>query len=200
MAIIISDHNLTFIHIPKTAGSSIQEWLFNCTNCYQPKRSLHCTVEDIKERVSNIGTTFCVVRDPYDWAVSWYEYEKKHISRRIEKIESGSIKNFKINEQKDNLSVLYEKKYELEKATFEDFVKRINKPPQIKWAKDVDIILRFEYLENDFKKIQKLIGCNLPLNKINPTIRSRTEEYYTPKLKKIIYKKYREDFDFLASL
>jgi hypothetical protein len=200
MAIIIPDHQLTFIHIPKTAGSSIQKWLADNTECTLLKRSLHSTVKDIKERIDNLGTTFCVVRDPYDWAVSWYEYEKKHIARRIEKIESGSIKNFKINNQKDNLSVLYEKKIELERLTFEDFVKRVNKPPQVKWAKDVDIILRFEHLEKDFKKIQKITGCKVPLEKINPTVRSRTEDYYTRKLKKIIYKKYREDFDFLANL
>jgi len=198
MAIIIPDHNLTFIHIPKTGGSSITKWLqLHVSNITYYRK--HCSVQTAQDRWTNLGKTFCVIRDPYDWLVSWYEYEKVFVNERIANIKSGNIKQFKINPEKDNLSVLYNKLDELNKG-FEYFVKNNNKDNQTAWAKNVDIVLRFEHLDTDFQKIQKIIGCNIPLEKINTTVRSDIEQYYTRKLKKITYAKYREDFDFLANL
>ena len=93
MAVHIPEHNLTFIHIPKTGGTSITRWIRdNHEHDYYRK---HCTLQTAKNHWNNLSQTFCVIRDPYDWLVSWYEYEKVFIKNRIEDIKLGKIKSFK---------------------------------------------------------------------------------------------------------
>ena len=193
MAIIIPDHSLTFIHIPKTGGTSITRWLKENTNTLYYRK--HCTVDVAKTYINNLGTTFCVIRNPYDWLVSWFEYEKIFVRERIADIESGNIKQFKINPEKDNLILLKEKICNLENNGFDYFARTTNKEPQIKWAKDVDIRINFNNLEKEFRRIQLMINCHKPLEKINSSDRTNTEHYYTPKLKKFVSKKYSKDFE-----
>lgn len=199
MAVYIPDYKLTFIHIPKTAGSSIESWLKEHTTCFRPKRSLHCRVEHAKQHFEDIGRTFCVVRNPYDWMVSWYEYERKTTQRYINEVQTGKRKKFNINKEKHNLDLLFEKQANLEKG-FKPFLLNTRKPTQYSWAKDVDIVLKFEHLISDFKKIQKIIGSKKPLPIINPTIRKPWPEYYDNESKEFLLDYFSEDFDFLANL
>lgn len=192
MAIFIPEHNLTFIHIPKTGGSSITQWLKQNTNVVYYKK--HCTLDTAKLFSKDIGTAFCVIRNPYDWMVSWYEYEKVDIKNSLDRIKDGNVKISKINPEKHSLSIL-ERKLDILNRGFEYYVKHTNKDPQIMWAKDCDIILNFNDLNKNFKHIQLITNCHEPLKKINTSKRKNIDNYYTPKLKKFIHKKYQEDFE-----
>jgi hypothetical protein len=191
MATLIRDQQLVFVHIPKTGGSSISKWLKDYTNCEYYRK--HCTLDTAREYWPNCKTSFCVIRNPYDWLVSWYSYEQKYIRNRIEQVNRGEVKHHKINNNKDNLDILYDKLNVLNEG-FEKYALTVNKEPQVNWAKNINIILRYENLNNDFKKIQLILNCNEPLEKLNTSIRTNFEDYYDKKLKKLIHKKYREDF------
>ncbi len=83
---------LTFLHIPKTAGSSIQSWvygLFETGNtpiksfqCYD----LHLTLQDVVEKSywgDNLGTKFTVIRNPYVRYISLWNFESTYSRRYI---------------------------------------------------------------------------------------------------------------------
>ena len=56
-----------FVHIPKTGGTSISQWL-DAPSCGHPK------LETLLEKTEGTPITFTVVRNPWDRAVSAYAY------------------------------------------------------------------------------------------------------------------------------
>lgn len=100
------DYNLVFIHVPKTAGSSISRVLNPIS--HRPKRTLfrsltrrlpivedplvahfriHDTAAFIRRKygpaVYDAMTSFAVIRNPFDHAVSHYEYMKQYRNKPI---------------------------------------------------------------------------------------------------------------------
>jgi hypothetical protein len=64
------DRKLVFIHIPKTAGTSIKAIVLP-----QQRATKHCIPEKlVSSKVWNNYTTFCVVRNPFDHFISSYFY------------------------------------------------------------------------------------------------------------------------------
>lgn len=192
MAIYIPEYNLTFIHVPKTGGSSIQSWLLENTKYVNPKKSVHWTVCKSKQHFDDIGKTFCVVRNPWDWMVSWYEYERKLTPIHLAKL--SSIHKLNIDKETHNKQLLTKKQAVLDKG-FKSYLLEygINKPPQCTWADDVDIILRFDYLNDDFKKLFK----NAKLQTLNPTVRQAWPSYYDKESKQCVLDYFSKDFTFL---
>lgn len=83
MSMITTD-NLCFIHIPKTAGSSIRECLEKKKdNTYASKQlyDRHPAWKDILnvvgEKKYNELYKFCVIRNPIDLFTSWYNYVQR---------------------------------------------------------------------------------------------------------------------------
>ena len=74
--------NFVFIHINKTAGTSIND---NIKMYAKP----HYTVKEVQEKIGPDwfhAFTFTVVRNPYDRVVSQYVYRKNIISKILEQI------------------------------------------------------------------------------------------------------------------
>jgi len=173
MAIYYPEHNLVFIHIPKNAGTSVKLW----SHAHSP------TSINILEKHEHFGRTynqlvlssynvkdlksFIIIRNPWDRMVScWAFYLKR-----------GMIE---LN------------------TTFEDFVKRKAKlkpgvgehhrgwgaveTQQYRFNMIPDIVLRFENLTEDFKIIQDILGCHVPLEKSNISSHIRYREYYHKQL------------------
>ena len=193
MAIHIPEHNLTFIHIPKTGGSSIQSWLLENTKCVNPKKSVHWTVSKTKQYFDNVGKTFCVVRNPWDWMVSWFEYERKLTPRHL--VNLSSITKLNINKETHNKQLLTKKQAVLDKG-FKSYLLEygIHAPPQYNWASDVDIILHFENLNTDFKQ---LFNTNTNLPTVNTTERQAWPSYYDKECKQIMLDYFSKDFTLM---
>lgn len=83
MSMITTD-NLCFIHIPKTAGSSVRECLEKKKdNTYEKKQlyDRHPTWKDIlnvvgKEKYDELYK-FCIIRNPVELFISWYNYVQR---------------------------------------------------------------------------------------------------------------------------
>lgn len=192
MAIYVPLHKLCFIHNPKTGGSSIQNWLFENTECIQPKKTLHCGIDTARKYFPDIKTSFVVVRNPWDWCVSWYHYQIKRAQNNIEYIQSNpnklDIKKEKYNLSKQNSIIEYLN------LGFENWLENTGHSNQIKYTKNIDIILRFENLNSDFRIIQDIVNVYVPLPIINTTNRNRDYKiYYNKKTIDLVYNKYRED-------
>lgn len=205
MTILVKSPASVFVHVPKNAGTSISHWLRVHTQCQNVKRK-HSTYQQIKNRYGdNLGLSFAVVRNPWDRFVSAWKYNKRVFnSGKYDEIES------KIHRKRDGKTkTKYEQTLKLKKIIltddFEHFVlSNMWSPievPQSVMTENVDKILFYETLKNDFKYIQDFFGIyeDLPLKNTTQNIDYRN--FYNEKTKNIVYKsfmldikKYKYDF------
>lgn len=182
---------VTFIHIPKTAGTSITEWFrLICTyppNGYEMTKFCetreHWGINELRKTQSDLGWTFAVVRNPWDYAVSLYH----HLVQKM--------------------PIAYPKLQWLEDVTFDDWISDIdNYPktfvepyklssPQVSWIDETVYVLRYEYLERDFKVVQNVMGHHLPLPVRNVSSRTAYKDYYNDTTRKLVAKIFEEDIE-----
>jgi hypothetical protein len=82
--IIVSPVNLTFIHIPKTGGTSISYWLDRVEKLHSDTYKLinvydidHPSLEQTQRITGMVTPSFAVVRNPWDRMVSFYASAKE---------------------------------------------------------------------------------------------------------------------------
>lgn len=175
-----------FIHIPKTAGSSLKRAL--APYALNPQRSQYRRLLSHLPVPENPGRAwlrqhdkaswirlklprsvfdgyhkFAVVRNPYDYAVSYYAYVRSNDHSRANRHAQGSFLDF--------LTYLRRK----------DAISGIT---QSSWITDskgkviIDQILRFETIEADFETLSQRLGLDAALPHINKSDRSDYREMY----------------------
>jgi len=183
--------NLSFVHIPRSAGTSIGHWLkANMgTSSYQEWYN-HPALEEMQPT----GTTFTVVRNPWDRIVSLYQFSKNVKVQGYPNISNEWAQNY-IN-QLNGFT---------EWPSFETWVINLEnfKMPnlfqftmlttQTYWADNTNIILHYENLDKEFTKIQQLANCVSPLLKENSSEHTEYKYMYTARTKDLIYKWFKED-------
>jgi|APGre2960657423_1045063.scaffolds.fasta_scaffold43219_3 hypothetical protein len=173
--------NITFIHIPKTAGVSINRYL-RLQNEITYISNAHAFSSEIENPAP---ITFTVVRNPWDRVVSMYVFIKLHIPQII------FIQLY--------TPVLIPK-------DFNDFVLNIMKisnfggkkisTPQVRWIEPgVTHLLRFENLEKDFKTIQDIFQCYEPLGMLNKIEHDHYRTYYNDETQQVIAEMFKEDIE-----
>jgi hypothetical protein len=204
MATIVTEpYNCTFVHIPKTGGNSITTWLKENFNASVTKRKQHATVNTILTgdhslgpiTEKELGWKFCVVRNPWDYIVSWYTFEIMLCNYYIEKCLTDP-KWKHPTKDKYNIKLQQEKLARLEANGFENFVQQTTRLDQLHWAKDCDYIIKFEKMNDDFKEVQNRLNCYKPLPHLNKTSERKTgyRDYYTSqKIIDCVAKKYAQD-------
>jgi len=195
-------HKTIFIHVPKTAGQSI-ETLFlddlglkwdqrgslllrrNTNRTLGPPRLAHLTITEyltcghISRPKFDIYFKFCFVRNPWDRAVSMYKYLTKG---------RMSFANFMTAGPGNP------------KSKLADFFK-----PQTAYILDpnkrvkADFIGRFETLEQDINHVINRLRLDAELKHINPsrTISSKTKyrDFYCQKTRAFVEKIYASDIE-----
>ena len=78
---MILSTKFVFLHLPKTGGSFVRELLtHHAPSAWQLSlHDNHPTIRDIPSSHSQLPI-FGLVRNPFDWYVSWYHYLKQHRS------------------------------------------------------------------------------------------------------------------------
>jgi hypothetical protein len=204
MATILTEpYNCTFIHIPKTGGNSITDWLKENATTKTTKRKQHATLQQVINGNHSLGPltrqelgwTFCVVRNPWNWCVSWYTFELELAKIYVDKLKNN-LELEKKRKSKYNLELQKHRAFHLESIGFEGYLTEFKKLNQHHWAHECDYVLKLENINNDFLVVQEKINCFTPLPIKNKTInRTSYQDYYTPKLKDIVYKKYKTDIN-----
>lgn len=177
-----------FIHINKTGGLSIAKAIG-----LPEKRHLkrHLTVTDVTDIIGKKqfekAIAFTVVRNPWSKVVSHYKY-------RVKTNQCNMKDNF-IDFDKWVL-----KTYGPEKDSFY-YDTPLMFSQQVDWLKDengkvvVDHIIKFENLQEDYKKIAIELGTNPELPHINATKKDDYRGYYDEQTKGLIAKCFKDDID-----
>ena len=179
--------DFVFIHIDKTGGTSLSHVLG-----LLPFKS-HFTVRQVQNLIGldwhNVFT-FSIVRNPYDRVVSQFEFRKKrddfHIKTNNISFDDWVKSTYKLNDPKYI--------YDVENGNRLNFTQK-------QWLTndqgvvDVDYILKFENITNDYKVLQDIIGLKKSLPHMNKTERKPYKYYYSDESKSIVENYFKEDFE-----
>ncbi|MBC8395237.1 MAG: sulfotransferase family 2 domain-containing protein [Bacteroidetes bacterium] len=174
---------LLFIHIPKAAGTSIIKSL----GCQERWRNAshemhdidlpiddnenlsfgHVDINEVRSR-SLISDTqwnkyykFCFVRNPWDRAVSLYEYIKKQGNQYM------SFNSFVFNLPNT------------ESVGFYNVNKFSQCQPQVKWIpEDIDYIGKVETIHSDIERISQILNTEITHPKKNNVTKERGSKHY----------------------
>lgn len=190
---------MTFVHIPKTGGTSVSQWLVENTDAFNVNRK-HDPLHVLKEKYDNLGFTFCFVRNPWDRMVSYYYYYIQLAKTRIQQVQEYEGNHPKIHKLK--WTVEYNKQVlETMEDSFTDFIiNKVNwgdaKNSQQIYHQGIDCIIKIEELEKEFVQIQERVNCFKPLPKSNATKHQHYSELYTDITKDLVYKHFESDVNF----
>lgn len=182
--IINKTKKFMFIHIPKTAGTSLQNALTG-----SPVKPKHNYMKDVKYAGF---FTFAFVRNPWDRLLSLHTYAS----------ERNLIK------QKDFKQwLLFEEWWEGEEIKFNQQKDRLpyQRRPMSDWITDnntivVDFIGKFETLQTDINVLRKQHGIDIaPLSHINRTDHFHHRDVYDDEMKEFVSHHHKIDitnFDY----
>ena len=204
-------YKLIFIHIPKCAGSSIKDYYFdepvidwkvpNYEILYGwcPKRQIHLQHATSKQLLETGLISkdhwseyfkFTFIRNPFDRAYSDYLWIQK--DRKIR----GSFQEYIL--QKGNFDKVlndcsdknYRGDHVISQTDFFDFEGHYK----------MDFVGRFESLNNDIEKLNKILGIQKPFTYHSKKNKNRLDHYslfYSAKTKRMVAKKFSDDLNKL---
>jgi len=171
---IIDEHKTIFIHIPKNAGTSIENYFSNGAVRIQPNK--HADIYEIKRKFKNSYNNyrkFTIIRNPYDKMVSWYFYLKRNLGESYDVIDFNEwIKDpSKFWHADDPISYL---------------------KPQHEWIDDTVEIVEFENINDGLNLV---FGKEINLPVTNKSNRGHYLDYYNNQSLETIYERYKKDFE-----
>lgn len=204
MAVHFPEHNATFIHIPKTGGSSFEQWGYD--NINHDRQQKHCTITDAESIWNNLGTTFSFVRNPYARIVSLYHFIGQRALERIEMRKQG-LRTKKSTNQEDDILIAeyYNKGFEHWIVEHSADMKNPfdlgiwlyeRKTPMIHWLEHrVDIVIKLEEINSNLHYLENIFKCKIDLPHLNKSKHKHYREYYNDNTFKIVTKLFKEDLE-----
>lgn len=191
--------NVLFLHIPKTAGTSIKDCLSNESKFNYPfwmKNNLYLSILEKRCEYYNFipDIKFCVVRNPYTRILSIYNHIISNESIYIQKMSN-----------KWGIHYAHKKDYDNRKLKFDEWLNyffyeskvtaKANMLPQqsifINGTKDIEIF-KFENLS----KLENKLKIKLPNNNIGKYDKSIKLSQESKKLIQVFYKEDFENFEY----
>jgi len=184
-------HKAVFIHIPKTGGQSVARMLgipkYDLKRYYGTNGSglalTHLTIEHLKTLVDVSGYfIFAFVRNPYTRILSEYNWRMRN--HRAFEEPTGNMMDF------SGYCELILRKWDKMMAN-PNITERQHVTPQHKYVDSTVVIYRHETFERDCIKIQKRLGINQPIPRVNV---GTYNTKHTDRTIEITNKLYSEDF------
>jgi hypothetical protein len=191
---LVSTNNFIFIHIYKCGGMSLRKAIMEKIPVKEVAQS-HSTAKETKEYFIKNNSQliweksfkFSFVRNPYDWAVSLYEFIRKSPAHEnYEEIKDHNFEQFcvwylnKLNNHSSNING------------------RFNTLSQFLYDDDnnllVDFVGKLENFKEDYKYIADKLGLKNKMPKINVSDREKNyRTYYNDKTIEMITRAFHQD-------
>lgn len=207
-----------FVHIPKTAGTSIEEALFHYQD-FEYSTSPHNITQQYKDylprELFDSMFKFCFVRNPWDLMVSSYKYwvRQNNIDITFEEWIEWRYCGGVIGDMSDK--IIYPEDDESVNNSGDKYSRLavafyMNRTPQALFMVDesgnylVDYIGRYEHIKEDFDFIidhLKLTDCYLPHSNPSSLKEDDPEDYrgwYNDKTKKIVESRFALDIELFG--
>ena len=191
---IISDsHDFVFIATTKTGSTSIEKQLSPYKSQHEITHldgsyNKHCPLKIIYDKFTFIENyfKFAIVRNPFDWVVSWYFYRKTRLNKNNTR--NISFKKWLIDENSSAYNIegigLTLSQYDI-----------ISCNKNIK----IDFIGKFENLQEDFNTIcDKIKIPKKQLPHENKSNHKHYTKYYDDESRQIVAKKYAKDIKYFG--
>ena len=202
---IVDEHKLIFIHIPKNAGTSIKAF-FGSKEFYHK----HKTIKEIKDENPEIYDSyrkFTIVRNPYDRMVSWYFYLKiamgieqtrgdyrwssgEHFPSEFLEWIKDPFKNYYTSWKLSDIRNSLHTDIEFNDGGRKNGVSLLS--PQYYWVDDTVKILKYENLN---KELNEFFKKEISIPTRNKIEREEHLNYYNKESLDIVYNRYKEDFE-----
>lgn len=180
-----------FVHVPKTAGTSLQETLFDFSHTGHFRWDEYRAMD--RKKFSEYYK-FAFVRNPWDRVVSAYFYLSKGGRNSSDKKWADEV----LSEYDDFNTFVLEWLTPQNIYTWNHFVPQtdfiFDKQDQMK----VDFCGKFESLNEDFLTVSKRLGADKNLKNINKSSRGSYSQYYTEQTKAIVAEVYERDIRLLG--
>jgi chondroitin 4-sulfotransferase 11 len=206
--IICKEKNIIFVHIPKNSGTSMTDAIKEKyplsiirkgvdINTGYDKMHLYTDIIDkyINKIFLNNMKRFCIIRNPYEkFCSAYYNFRPRYIEKYSENSSYGNINKF--IKMIDN-DFIYGKQNNY-------YDPRVHYRPQYTFIYDnncnntIDIILRYENLNNDISELNKKYG--LCIKKYGNEKKYKKLKYINELNKEsinILNKLYKKDFELL---
>jgi hypothetical protein len=195
---ICENKKFIFIHIPKTAGTSIKNVIQPYGISYVNGHAHTCIKDAQAKKDLSKYFKFAFVRDPWDRAVSMYHYRKNnHPDNKVKKFYS-QFKDFRawVKDFYDN----WDEYQSGDKADISPT--GLGNDQQIKWIQnslgnvDIDFIGKFETINESWQRIAKTLNINYEvLPHENATKRKGYASYYDLDTVDMISSLYQQDIE-----
>lgn len=182
-----------FIHIPKSAGTSISRTLYGRTVGHY-RAILY----------KNISTTeyekyfkFSIVRNPWDRLVSAYTFVVQNGSKHVRPLPNEIYKSesFSTFDKFITEWLPYQNLFEIDVV----FCPQYHFICDNKGKVIVDYIGKFENIDSAMEDVSKQLGCNINLKKLNASDRNKNyRDYYTDETIKIVSELYKKDIELFS--
>lgn len=194
----------TWIHIPKTGGTSFRNWIrTNNIACEHSK--MHATLDAVRSVWSDLGYVWAFVRNPWDRMVSSFAYVGQGAEHWLDLAHQGQANpKIDLNVEREILKVYRQGFYYwlimLEQGSFTgyDLSKTLAhvKQPQYQWCNgQEDRFIKLEELDQHLPAIQWYFDCREPWPTVNTSNRGDYRDYYNDQTRAIVARMYEKDID-----
>jgi hypothetical protein len=206
--LISHKHSLLYVHIQKTAGTSLTRYLkdeiADLENLLRPHDPLRFAEQALGSKFEGLVKAG-FVRNPFDRLVSWYSMIVEH----------GSVLTEEEKKQDPHYNQLWQHVLS-HSSCFEEFIVNCSdavdrsgwKPflfNQVDYFKNTegkvaaDFIGRFENLEHDFGRLCSLIGIeHKQVPHVNKSHHVDYRSYYNDKSRAVVEKRFAEDLEYFG--
>ena len=204
--VIIENVGVAFIHIPKTAGTSITRWMQdNCNG--QLLLAPHAGINQLREKnvvLPKDTKFFTVVRNPFARQLSHYMYHLDMFRRVVKENEEKKI----IDPRPVRILGELAKGFEHWFLSEQQFVFPQPRWWNYKWTNQcewIDVanthVMKFANLHNDIHWLFDKVKCykSLPMENVSGSYKDDYRDHYSQRLRKIVEERHQRDlvlFDY----
>lgn len=189
-------NKIVFVHIPKSAGGSIVKWVKQ-NNVENFVNAAHRSLLEFKKFQPTVGIykSFTITRNTYYRMLSLYNFSKNKHYKKLKQVKVG-----KRSLPQDSITHTHKsiKAWDKGIVYYLDFILDHNftHHDQLKYIQDVDLIISYENLKNEFNKIQQLTTCYEPLTQQVHAYKEKAVTDMSLEYVKCIKRHFAEELDY----